>query len=56
VADVAGFEGDRIAAPAQALQRDLVIVDQGNDDLAVLGGVAFLDDDSVAVEDAGLDH
>ena len=40
VARIGGLERDRVAAAAQALQRHLVVVDQGDDDLAVLGGLA----------------
>ncbi len=36
VADVARFQRDRVAAPAQPLQRDLGVVNQGDHDLAVL--------------------
>src|ERR1700726_3185817 len=53
---VGGLESDRGAAPAQALQRDLLVVDERHHDAAVLGGLAALHDDGVAVEDAGVDH
>src|SRR5277367_1190753 len=50
------FESDRRAAPAQPLQRDLLLVDEGNDNRAVFGAVAALDDHGVAIENAGFDH
>ena len=37
-------------------KRDFVAVDQRDDDLAVLGGLAALDQHGVAIEDAGVDH
>ena len=40
---VGGFEGDRIALAAQALQRHFVVVDQRHHDRAVLGILAALD-------------
>src|SRR5438270_13855587 len=53
---VGRFEGDRGAAAAQPLQRHFDVVDQRHHDRAVIGGIAALDDDRVAVEDAGVDH
>src|SRR5260221_1138428 len=53
---VSRLQGDRGAASTQPLQGRLDIVDQGDDDGAVIGGVAALDDDGVAVEDAGILH
>ena len=42
--------------PGVAPRRHTVVVDQSDDDLAGLGGVGTLDDDDIAVLDAGLDH
>ena len=56
IGGVGGFERDRVAAAANALQRRLFFVDQRHDDVAIIGVVAFLDDDGVALEDAGFDH
>src|SRR5271165_6752211 len=53
---VGGFEGDRVAAPAQPLQCHLVVIDQRHHDLAVLGRLALADHHRVAVQDAGVHH
>src|ERR1700733_13376646 len=53
---VARFQRDRIAALAQALQRNLALVDQCDDDLAGLRHLVPADDRGVAVQDAGFDH
>ena len=57
VGGVGGFERDRGAAAAEALQRRFLVVDQRHDDVAGVGARRdFLISDGVAVEDAGLDH
>src|SRR5262249_33293887 len=53
---VGRFERNRGAAAAQPLQRDLLIVDQRDDDHTVLRGFAALDDHGIAVENTGVDH
>ncbi len=53
---VRSLERDGRALLAKALQGRLLLLDQGDDDVAVLGGVAAADDDRVAVVNAGLDH
>src|SRR5438552_5293666 len=53
---VGGLERDRGAAPAQPLQGYLFVVDQRDDEGAVIGGIAALDDDRIAIVDAGIDH
>src|SRR4051812_7185021 len=53
---VRGFERDRGATTAEALQGRFLLVDQGHDDVARIGRVLLLDHDEVPVEDAGLDH
>mgnify|MGYP001551786318 CR=1 FL=1 len=56
VGGVGGFEGDGVAALAQALQRGFFVIDQGHDDVAAVGVFAAADNDDVAIEDAGADH
>src|SRR5712691_12219900 len=56
VAGVGGLERDRGAASAEALERRLLLVDQGDDDVAGVGGLGAAEQRDVAVEDAGVDH
>jgi competence protein ComEC len=56
VPHVAWLECDRIAAPSEPLQRDFCIVHQSDDDLSGICRVALANNDSVAVQDAGLNH
>src|SRR5262245_32948153 len=56
VIGVGGLERDRGSLFAQTLEGCLLLLDQGHDNVAVVGGVAALDDDDVALVDAGLDH
>src|SRR5436190_17353746 len=56
VVGVGGFQRDRGALLAQALEGGLLLLDHGDDDVAVLGRVAALADDDVALVDAGVDH
>ena len=56
VGRVGGFQRDRRALAAEALQRRLFIVDQRHDDVARIGGLGIADDHRIAVEDAGVDH
>src|SRR5262252_4426790 len=56
VARIGGFERDGVAAPPQAFQRCFGFVHKGHNDIAVIGVLAFLHNDGVAFEDAGLDH
>src|SRR3569623_1095981 len=53
---VGGFQGNGVAAAAQALERCLLVVDEGDNDLAGLRAVLLADQHGVAVKDAGLDH
>src|SRR3546814_10029059 len=53
---VGGFQRHRAALAAQALQGGLLVVDERHHDGAVLRRVAALDDNRVAVENAGIDH
>src|SRR5689334_5805163 len=48
---VGRLQRNRIPAPAQSFQGYLVTVDEGHHDGAVLGRIAALDQDGVAVED-----
>src|SRR5262249_21954363 len=50
------LERDRGTLLAQALEGGLLLFYQRHDDVAVLGGVAALADDDVALVDAGIDH
>jgi len=56
VGGVGRFQRDGVPPPAQTLQRRFVVVDQRHDDLTRVGGIDFLDDDRVAVENARVDH
>src|SRR5829696_2082628 len=56
VGRVRGLERDRGAAPAEALQGRLLLVDEGDDDVAGVRDVLLADDDEIAFEDAGVDH
>src|SRR5438132_12993201 len=56
VVGVGGLQGDGGALLAQALEGRLLLLDQGDDDVAVLRRVAALADDDVALVDAGIDH
>src|SRR4051794_24905875 len=56
VGGIGGFQSDRGAATPQALQRRLLVVDEGDDDVAGVGIVLAADEDGVIVEDARLDH
>src|SRR6185503_2433448 len=56
VARIGGLQGDRCALAAQPLQRDFVVVDQGDDNGPVLGSVRALHHDGIAVIDARLDQ
>src|SRR5262249_34236103 len=47
---------DRGPLFAQALEGRLLFLHEGHDDVAVIGRVAALDDDDVALVDAGFDH
>ena len=53
---VCRLQRHRLPLAAQALQGHFVLVDQCHDDGAAVGHVAPVDDDRVAVEDAGLHH
>ncbi len=54
---VGGLERDRGAATADSLQCHLVVaLDQGDDDVAGVGGLGLLNHRYVAVENAGLDR
>ena len=46
------LQRDRVAAAAQALDCDLRVVDQGDDDLTILSRFALQDDDRIALERA----
>ena len=46
----------RRALLSQPLQRRFLALDEGDDDVAVLGGIAAADDDGIAIVNAGLDH
>ncbi len=56
VGRVRGLQRDRGTAATEALQRRFLLVDQGDDDVAGVGGLGLLDHRHVAVENAGLDH
>lgn len=56
VTDIARLECNRIAAPADTLQRHFGFIHQGHNDLPGFRGFALADDHGVAVEDTGLDH
>ncbi len=56
VIGVRGLERDRRTLLAQALQGRLLALDEGHDNVAVLGRVAAAHDHGIAVVDAGLDH
>jgi competence protein ComEC len=53
---VGRFQRDGAAVAAKALQGSFLIIDQRHDDIAILGGDLFADDDDVAIVDARLDH
>jgi hypothetical protein len=57
---VLGLEPDATVLTEEALHGclvgDLVLTGERNDDLAVAGVLPALDDDEVAVEDAGVHH
>ena len=53
---IGGFECHRRPFLAQPFQRRFFLVDQGDDDVAVVGCVLAADDDDVALVDAGVDH
>src|SRR5438477_8737418 len=53
---VCGFQRDRGAAPTQPFQCDFFVVDKRDDDDAVIRRLGTLDDDGIAVENAGVDH
>lgn len=53
---VRGLERDRGATLAQPLQSRLLIVDEGNDNIAGLGRVLLANDDRIGLENTGLDH
>jgi len=56
VGGVRRLERDRGAAPAEALERRLLLVDERDHDVARVGAFAATDQHQVAVEDAGFDH
>src|SRR5262245_40242575 len=56
VGRVRGFQRNRVAFPAQTLQRYFVAVHERDNDGAVLGGLAPLDDHSITIHDTGIDH
>ena len=56
VGRVRRFQGDGITAPPEPLQGRLAVIDQRDDDFAGAGGIDFLNDDGIAVENAGIDH
>ena len=53
---VGGLQRDRGAAAAEAFERRLLLVDQGNDDVAGVGRLGSAQERDIAVEDAGIDH
>src|SRR5262249_9530788 len=53
---VGGFECDLATALAQALERCLSVVDERHDDVAGLRVFRALNEDGIAVQDAGIDH
>src|SRR3984957_7280024 len=56
VGRIRSLQRNRGAPFAQSLERRFLLVDQRDDDLTRLGCVLFANDDSVVLEDAGLDH
>src|SRR5262245_2146452 len=56
ISGISGLQRDRIALAAKTLQRDLVAIDQRNDDGAVFGGFASFNDHRVAIHDPGINH
>src|SRR5262249_58975741 len=52
---VGGLEADVVLLGVEVLHRRLV-ADEGDHDVAALGGDLLADEDVVAAEDAGLDH
>ncbi len=56
VRGIGRLERDRGAAPPEALKGRLLVVDQGDDDIAGIGAVTALEERNIAVEDAGIDH
>ena len=56
ISGVGGFQRNRGAAPPETLQRRFLVVDQGDDNVAGVGGVAAFHQRDVAVEDSRFDH
>ena len=56
ISGIGGLERDRGAAAPEALQRRFLVVDQGDDDVAGVGGIAAFQKRDVAVEDSRFDH
>ena len=50
------LQRDRLPLSPEALQSGFLLVDEGDDDIAVGSGIGLPDHDSIAVEDACLDH
>ena len=53
---VGSFERYRRALLAKPLQSCFFLLDERNDYVAILGGVAAADDDRITIMNAGLDH
>src|SRR5437868_355352 len=53
---VGGVEADHLALAAIGLERRLLMIDQGHDDLALARGVDLSNEREVAVENSFLDH
>ena len=53
---VGRFKGDRSALAAQAFERGFFTIDQGDDDIARIGGFGAAQDDQIAFQDSGFDH
>src|ERR1043166_7242978 len=56
VGGVRGLERDRRTAPAEALERRLLLIDERDHDVAGVGALTAADEHQVTVEDAGLYH
>src|SRR5215218_10819919 len=56
VVRVGGLEADPILLAEESLQGDGVLLDLGDDDVAVASGLLRSDDDEVTVRDMRLDH
>ena len=56
VGGVGRLESDGLTAPPESLERNLLVVDERDDDRSAIGDLGALDDHRIAIENACLDH